>query len=171
MITNQNQFRIDEFTEKLLTLEYKQFIIDHKTAPEIEIISSQHITTIFLENCYKNALKEFSTLSSKRKSLIFLSFKHACSDLSLNFPKEIVLSIIQIYHKVNKQSNIGFYQLYDEYKEYKYQNEEAIKYFECMEKKKINEKKSRIKEDEHFLVGIREIKLCKSVEPYEVIKK
>lgn len=112
MITNQSQFKMDEFTERRLTQEYKQFITDHKTVPSYEIIRSNHITMMFVEKCYNNALYELKELSVK-KSWLFSCYKYEYLGLSIIFPKELILNILQIYHNVNETSNLNFKQFHE----------------------------------------------------------
>lgn len=100
--TSLNQFKEDQFTEKLLTLEYKQLLLDRETVPSIEIIKSDHISRVFLEKCYTNALD----LLDKKKSLLASCYKYRCSDLSKTFPKEIVSMILQLYCKVYEEPNL-----------------------------------------------------------------
>lgn len=147
---NACQYRMDSTNEKLLTLQYTQFIKDNKTVPSWELIKSRHITFVFLEDRYKNALKPLKNLALKKCALIkeISLNKDSClsvnSDLSLKLPNEIVLHIIQIYHQVNVQSNLTFKQFHSPNRilEWKF-SQDVLDYFECMDGKKMKENEGR----------------------------
>lgn len=111
MITS-NQYKMDEFTEQQLILQYKQFISDDKTTPSLEIINSDNITVLFLKKCYDAALEQFKTLSSERNFFLFLSYKYAASELSLNLPNELCLEILKDHYSVINKCNQTFEQFH-----------------------------------------------------------
>lgn len=129
---------MNEYTEKLLISQYKQFITDHKTIPAMEIIASPHITIAFQKKCYDNALKQFCKISSDRKSLFVLSFKTKCSDLTKSIPEKIILNILHIYYEIHKQSNLSFDLLHSHLQRNK-PSKDVFHYLEAVQQKQIQE--------------------------------
>ena len=137
---------MDASNEKLLTLQYTQFIKDNKTVPSWELIKSRHITFVFLEDRYKNALKPLKNLALRKCALIkeISLNKDSClsvnADLSLKLPNEIVLLIIQIYHQINVQSNLTFEYFHcpNRILDWKF-SDDVLNYFESMDEKKLKE--------------------------------
>lgn len=106
---------MNESFEKVLTQQYRQFILDDTKIPSIEIISSSHITTLFINKCYENALNQLLAESSEKKSLLISSYKHACSDLSKIFPNELVFIILKDFCQINKLPTLSFELFHDQF--------------------------------------------------------
>ncbi len=110
--TDQSQFKMDDFAIRRLTEEYKQFISDHKTVPSYENIKSNQISMMFVEKCYNTALYELKELSIK-KTWLFSCYKYEYLGVSIIFPKELITSILQIYHQITDHGNLDFKQFHE----------------------------------------------------------
>lgn len=166
----QSQFKMDEFTTRRLTQEYMQFIIDHKTVPSYEIINSNQITMMFVEKCYNNALRELKELSIK-KSWLFSCYKYEYSGISIIFPKELILNILQIYHQINEHGNLDFKQFHA----VDFDKREIALYNISLNMKEMGEFNSEIKlfrlKDDDAYVGIEPGLANVLVEPTIIVDK
>ena len=116
MIT-QNQYRMDERSERLLTLQYGQFILDNKKVPSLDIIRSSCITNLFLKKCYNNALENLKVIVDE-----YPSFEKFHKQNTIDYKK-----INQLFKEGRPTEAHGQFE------------PEFIEYFELMELKKIKE--------------------------------